>query len=517
MFAHSSTTPAAPKRPPAAAIARRGAAGLLLGAALSACVVGPEFHPPAPPPGATYLPPAAPGAATATQPVSALAAESPPLAWGAPAPAAWWTLFRNPALDALMARAIAGHPSLDAQLAAIMQAEQQLAAVRGEQLPSAGLSLGAERATLNQYGYAAGPLGNYVSNFYSGAVKINYLLDLFGGRQRSIEGYQANLDYQRNLLDAAALSLTTSLGTAAINSASLREQIAATDALVANEEAQLAQIARRNALGGVSRGEVLRQEAQVAATRATLPALRQQLALAEHLLAVLSNRAPADAEPSMLQLADFNLPAALPVQLPAAMVEQRPDIRAARAQLHQASAQIGVAAAKALPSFMVTASYGKSSGKFHELFSDTASGWSLLGGLTQPLFNGGALSAERRAAEAAYRQAAAEYRLTVLNALQNVADALSQLDGDGDAVRLSAEQLRVAQASLDFTGKRYAAGAVDFNALLADQQTYQRARIDLIRASARRKVDIVALFKALGGGWLDIKSSTDGSIAYHGQ
>jgi NodT family efflux transporter outer membrane factor (OMF) lipoprotein len=283
--------------------------------------------------------------------------------------------------------------------------------------------------------------------------------------------------------------------------ASVREQIAATHEIIALEEKQLNLIQRQFDIGSRARADVLQQQSNLATVRATLPGLQQQLSVADHQLAVLVGRFPHDAEPVEFQLSSLKLPQDLPVSLPSALVEQRPDIKAQEMAMRQASALIGVATANMLPQLTLQASTGDESALLQSWISSSASVWSLATNLAQPIFEGGTLRAKRRAAIDAYDQASAQYRLTVLNAFQNVADSLTALENDALAVSAQFDAQTAAKASLDLIQRQYDAGAVGYVSLLTAQQTYQQARIAYVQAVAHRYTDTVTLFQALGGGW----------------
>jgi NodT family efflux transporter outer membrane factor (OMF) lipoprotein len=247
---------------------------------------------------------------------------------------------------------------------------------------------------------------------------------------------------------------------------------------------------------------MLAQRAQVAQTRAQLPQLEKGLFQTRHQLSVLAGILPGDsAALPAFELETLQLPQDLPVSLPSSLVRQRPDIRASESLLHAASAQIGVAAANMLPQLNLSGSYGSEAIRTGALFSTGSGVWSFGAGLTQPLFHGGELSARKRAAEAAYDQAAAAYRSTVLQAFQNVADVLRALDADARSLKAQAEAAAAAGESYELTQKQFSLGAVSYLSILNAQRQYQQARIGLVQAQAARYADTVALFQALGGGW----------------
>jgi NodT family efflux transporter outer membrane factor (OMF) lipoprotein len=286
-----------------------------------------------------------------------------------------------------------------------------------------------------------------------------------------------------------------------VKQASLRAQINATQDILTAQEKQLEVVERQFQVGGVSGSDVLLQRTQVAQTRALLPPLERDLAQAGHQLAVLAGKLPSEAVLPAFTLEALKLPQELPVSLPSSLARQRPDIRAAEALLHQASAQIGVATANLYPQTTLTGSYGSLATRTGDLFSSGAGIWSLGASILQPLFHGGELTARRRAAVAAYDQAAAQYRETVLQAFQNVADTLRALEADARTLKAQAEAESLARDTLDLIRKQFELGAVSYLSLLDAQRQYQQVRINLIQAQAARYADTAALFQALGGGW----------------
>jgi NodT family efflux transporter outer membrane factor (OMF) lipoprotein len=254
-------------------------------------------------------------------------------------------------------------------------------------------------------------------------------------------------------------------------------------------------------LGAIPKSEVLSQQATLAATKATLPPLEKALAQTRDRLTALLGRFPSQEPKEEFGLASLTLPAELPVSLPSRLVADRPDVRAAAATLHAASDEIGVAIANELPQFRITGQYGSSALGFSTLFTPTTALWSVAGSVAATLFDGGTLLHKRRAAVAAFDQAAAQYRSTVLAAFQNVADALHALQSDADALRAQAMAEQTAAASLDLAQKQFQFGAISYPTLLAAEQSYQQARINLVQAQAARYSDTAALFQALGGGW----------------
>ncbi|MBA5637671.1 efflux transporter outer membrane subunit [Duganella sp. LX20W] len=477
---------------------RRCALAALLGLAVAGCAVGPDYHPPAPPSGLrddSYTPAAQPSD-TVSAPVPGGAAQH--LAMGQDIPALWWTVFRSQALDQLVRSALEHNPTLAAAEAALRQAQENYNAERGNRVfPAVNAQLSAAREHLADQGKTV----NGVFSLYNASVNVSYAPDVFGGTQRVLEGAQAAIDYQRFQLEAAQLALTANVVTAAIREASLRAQLQATGEVLAAQRQQLDVIDKQLQAGAVARAVLLTQRSQVAQTAATVPPLEKALAQSRHALSVLVGQLPSTPDLPQFELAALALPEQLPVSLPSALARQRPDVRASEALLHQASAQVGVATANLYPQFTLSASYGAAGASPHELFQANNVFWNLAAGLTQPLFNGGALTAKRRAAEAAYDAAAAQYRATVLAAFRDVADSLRALEFDASALQAQADAEALAAETLALAKRQYQLGAISYLSLLDAQRSYQQSHVALAQAQAARYADTAALFQALGGGW----------------
>ncbi len=470
------------------------------------CAVGPDFTPPAAPDADRYTHETL-AAETIATPVRNGDAQH--LDWGEDLGAQWWSLFGSPALSALIAAAIEHNPDLEAAEAALRQAQQQLRAEEGALLaPAVSGSAGPTRERLGGTAFGIPQASASTFNVFAASVNVSYALDVFGGERRTIEGLAAASENQEFERDASYVTLTADVVTTAVQAASARDQLAATDDIIASEEQQLKLVERRFALGSAAKADVLQAQAEVAATRATRPGIAQSEAQAQHALATLIGRYPHDVAPTELSLDDLTLPRDLPVSLPSTLVAQRPDIRAQAALLHQASADIGVATANMLPKVTLTASYGGDTTKLSDLFTGGANVWSLGAGIAQPLFEGGSLLARRRAAVAAYDEAAAHYRKTVLAAFQDVANTLTALANDAKAVNAQYSSVTAAKASLDLTQRQYSAGAVNYVTLLIAQKQYAQARIGYVQAIASRFADTAALFGALGGGWWNRQDAT---------
>ena len=491
-------------------LARRLVLAAAVSAAMAGCAVGPNFHTPEAPAAAqgdNYTPTAVPSQ-TASAPVAAGAAQH--LAMGQDIPAAWWSLFHSPDLDQLIQAALKQSPSMAAAEAALREAQENYKAQNGTlSYPSVTGQLGAGRERESQV--TTGIPGGTLFNLYNASVNVAYSPDVFGSTRRALEGAQAAVDYQRFQLEATYLTLTANVVTTAIREASLRAQLKATQEVLDALTKQLDLIEKQFQFGAIPRSTLLTQRNQVAQTAATLPPLEKALAQTRHQLSALVGKLPSEGGVAEFNLDSLTLPQELPVSLPSALARQRPDVRASEELLHEASAQVGVATAAQYPQFSLTASYGTTALTPHQMFDPGTTAWSLLAGLTQPIFNGGALTAKRRAAEAAYDQAAAQYKSTLLTAFQNVADSLRALDSDASALKSQAQADAFAAESLALAQQQYKLGAISYLVLLDAQRTYQQSHINLVQAQAARYADTAALFQALGGGWWNRPAGADSS------
>ena len=476
------------------------------------CAVGPDFKRPAAPAHAGYSQPEVPVVpATSSAPIPG--GEAQRFVDGLDIPGQWWTLFQSPELNGLIERALKQNPTLESAQAALRQANENVAAQRGALLPSLSGTYEAQRnrATLAEFGLPGS--GAYFYTLNNATLNVSYTIDAFGGVRRQIEALQAQADYARFSLEASYLTLTANVVTAAITEASLRAQIAAQEEIARSQQSALDITQRRVTAGAASRADVLQQQAILQATLAALPALRTQLAQERDLLATYVGALPPEYSDSDIRLEALQLPVQLPVSLPSKLVEQRPDVQQYSALLHQATAQVGVATANMLPQLTLTGSYGGIAPRFADMFSPSSLVWSLAGKVTQPLFQGGQLLHQRRAAVAAAQEAAANYKATVLTAFQNVADSLLALSGDADALAAQTTAERSAWGSLDLIQAQYKAGGASYLQVLTAEQTYQNAAVALVKARAQRFTDTAALFQALGGGWWNRNDLADNAAS----
>jgi NodT family efflux transporter outer membrane factor (OMF) lipoprotein len=465
--------------------------------ALAGCAVGPNFREPASPQVGRFTAAALP-ASTAS--ADTAGGDAQRFLEGEKVPQRWWTTFGNAELDRRVQQAFQHSPSITAAQAALRQAEETAKASRGSLFPSLDANVGATRAKESAAqtgtGKALGPF-----TIYNAGVSVGYVFDIFGGVRRGIEAQEAQADISRAQLDATYLTLAANVITASLQEASLREQVKATHQIVDSLKQELDIAQKQQAIGAKSLSDTLAVRSQLAAIEATLPSLEKQLSATQNQLATYLGVTPAQLKMQPVTLADVTLPTDIPVSLPSTVVAQRPDIRAASAQLHAATAAVGVATADMLPKLSLNGSLTSQSLTESGLLAAGSGGWSIGLGLLQPLFHGGQLLHQKRAAEAGMDAALADWQQTVLVAFQNVADALQALDYDAQSLRAQSISERDAEKLLSLTRAQYRVGAVDYLTLLSAERQYQQARIAAINARASRLADTAALYAALGGGW----------------
>lgn len=483
----------------------RTIAVLAVAGALAGCAVGPEFRRPEPPAASSYL--------SDAQPVRTVAAQGP---GGASQrfnselaiPAQWWTLFRSPPLDRLVRGALAQSPTLAQARARLTRAQEAVNAQTGAtRYPAIDATLSANRQKVNPTAFGVNP-GVTPAPFtlYNASVSVSYALDLFGGNSRALEGLAAKVDYQRFELEAARQTLAANVVSAAIRQAALHARISKSRELLAAQSRQLSIIKERHRLGGVAELELRNQSLLLEQTRASLPPLEKQLVQVNHQLAVYLGREPSEAIDA-IELDSLHLPEELPLSLPSALARQRPDIRAAEALWYEASANIGVATANLYPRITLSGNVGSQRTSLGDLWSGV-NVWSIGGNLLQPVFRGGELQARKRSALAAYDEAAAGYRQTVLQGLQEVADVLGALDADAKTLKAQADAAEQARVAHRIVQRQYQLGGVSHLALLDTQRQLLQAEIARLQGQADRYADSAALLHALGGGWWSAASLT---------
>lgn len=464
---------------------------------LAGCTVGPDFQPPPPPAVQGYT---HENLAVLSNPGSG----EPPqrVVEGQPLPPDWWTSFRCDELDALVRAAIAKNPNLAAARATLAKFREAAAQARGGQYPQADFAANASRLKTSLLPEGVNQLGPTANDFAIGPT-VSYALDLFGGQRRQIERQDALAEYQAYQFDGAYLVLTGSVVRAAIEAAKTRAEIDTVEALVRDDDQTVEMVDRLFALHYRTRVDLESARSQRAADRALLPPLRQRLAVMEDALAILTGEAPGDAVVPNLRIETLTVPQTLPVTVPSELVHRRPDVRAAEAQLHAASAAIGIATAQFYPSLTLSASITQESLSTASLFSQGAMGWLVGAGLSAPVFHGGQLEAQRRGAVDAYEEAYASYRQTVLASFAQVADTLQALDHDAQLLQAEREAIDAAGAALDAARARYAVARIDILQVLDAERALGRARLAFIQAQAARLLDTVQLFGAIGGGSLE--------------
>jgi len=418
-------------------------------------------------------------------------------------PADWWTLFRSPALDRLVRDALADSPSIAKVAARLRQAEEDLGARSGAtRWPKVDGRFSANRVDADADALGTPALSSALPlNLLLASVSVSYTFDFFGATRNELDALRAEIDFERYQLEGARLTLAANVVTAAIREASLREQIAVTEELADVQARQLRIVERLEQLGTAALTDVVEKRGELADTRASLPALQLSLDQVRHRLAVYTGHAPGSDRLPQFRLSDIALPVELPLGVPSELARRRPDIRAAEALLQQAGAKVGIATANFYPRISLSAQGGSLAANGAALLSGSGAFYLLGASLAQPIFHGQELQARRRAAVAAYEQAAAAYEETVLLGFGNVADTLRALAADAARLQERAAASAHARGSYEIASRRYAAGGVSLLNLLDGERRVHAADILRIQAAADRYADSAALLQALGGGW----------------
>jgi NodT family efflux transporter outer membrane factor (OMF) lipoprotein len=473
---------------------------LLAASLLSGCVVGPNFKTPAAPAVAGYTAYPLPATTVATPGVAG--GEAQRFVSGGDIPADWWTLFHSRPLDALIQQALANNPNLKAAQAALLVAHENTRAQHGAYAPKVSAGIGISRERDPTGSLAPTPSDNAsLFTLVTPQLSVSYVPDVFGLNRRTVEAAAAQEQASRYQMIATDITLSANVVAAAIQEASLEDQVDATRALIDIDRKMLDILRYQKSKGYAGGLDLAAQQAQLAQLEASLPPLARQLDQQHNLMAVLTGRFPGAAPVEKFTLASLTLPGDLPVSLPSALVAQRPDVLQAEANMHAASAQIGVATANRLPNIALTANAGSTALAIGQVFGPGTGFWNIGAALLAPIFDGGTLLHQQRGARAAFTQAAEQYRATILTAFQNVADSLTALDQDARALKASAAASDAARTTLDLSRLQYKDGYANYLALLNAEQSYQQARITLVQAEASRFADTAALFQALGGGW----------------
>ncbi|WP_319244340.1 efflux transporter outer membrane subunit [uncultured Propionivibrio sp.] len=475
-------------------------AALTTAALCSGCAVGPDFVRPKAPDVDAFT--REPVVATAT--VGVHGGESQRLVSDSEVLPQWWTAFGSPALNELVEQALRHNPSIDSAKAALRVAHENVAAQYGVYFPVIQANYAGARQR-NPVGTISPTLasGEPLYTLHTAQMSVGYVPDVFGLNRRTIESLAAQEEAQGFQLRAAYMTIATNVVSAAIQEASLSAQVQAANEIIASSRQALDLIRRQAELGAASDLDIATQASALAQAEQSLPPLVKQLEQTRNLIAVLTGRMPSQGVKGGFDLEALSLPRDLPVSLPSSLVERRPDVRAAEAQLHAASAQVGVVIANRLPQFSIVGLFGGTSTAFARMFSSDNKFWGISGNVGQTVFDFGTLRHRQLAAEAALEQVGAQYRSTVLTAFQNVADALHALQADAKTLVAAANAESAARRTLDLTRRQIELGAVNAFALFSAEQSYQQARLALIQAQAARFTDTAGLFLALGGGWPD--------------
>lgn len=480
---------------------------LLAAVAAAGCTtMGPNFQRPEPPAPARYT--EAPlqidsGKGAAAAAVPAAAASEPVVdlqhvAAGASLQRDWWKLFGTDAFDGVVRRALESNRTVAAAAASLAQAQALSDAKAGTLAPQVALAGESGRLRRGAALLGATPRQEPFTYFSVGPT-VSYTLDYVGGEGRAVEQQHAMAEYRQYQLDAARLSVSGNVVMQALRIASLRAQIATVEGLLARDEDNLKLVKVAFDAGSVARLDIVAANSQYAADQTLLPPLRQQLSVARHALAVLMGALPADAKVPDFDMANFELPRELPVSVPSELARRRPDILAAEAQLHASTAAVGVAEANLYPHITLSASTFQQALTLGGLFDRASNVFSFTGSMLAPLFDGGTLRAEKRAAVDAMRASTANYEQTVLTAFGQVADSLQALEHGAQELQAHAHAQSAAQEDVDLTRRSYREGNVGVLQVLDAERRYQQARLGYVRAQAQRYLDTVQLFLALGG------------------
>ncbi|MEW6438392.1 MAG: efflux transporter outer membrane subunit [Pseudomonadota bacterium] len=469
-----------------------GPVGLSILVCLGGCAVGPNFVSPKAPDVNSYTP----------QQITKIGGVR--LSPSEEVPQLWWETFHDRNLNRLIEVAIARNPGLQSAEAATRVAFYNAESQKGVLLPSLGGQSNNSwngQSPVMQAVSPNGPTNPYA--LYLQQLSVSYTLDIWGGNRRTIESLEAQTDQQRYQLEAAYLALTSNIASGAINEAMTRGEAEAIRAVLKEGRDLLVILRKQYAIGAMAETDVLEQEALLAQDEQLLPPLEKQLAIQRDQLVALVGEYSTAAVPETFHLRALTLPRDIPVTVPSQFVRQRPDVRAAEANLHSASAQIGVAIAARLPNVTLSATPGVQGYTWASLFTPSTQFYTLAADATQPLFDGFSLANKQKAAEEGLKEADAQYRQSLITAFQNVADALHSLQADTKAVAAAAHSEQVARKQLDIVKKQLSVGSVSTLTVLNAEQVYLQALVTHVQTEGARLGDIVGLFMALGGGWKD--------------
>lgn len=458
--------------------------------ALGACAFAPDRKPPAAPQPAQYGVQTLPAAGATAQGVAQHYEQ------GAQPVPQWWKRYGSPELDALVEEGLAKNPDLAATGRSLAAAREQLRGqINSSLMPSvdAGGEVSRKRA-LTMPGL---PDPTKLYNIYTGQIQARYEVDIFGAARFANEAESARVEQRAFQLDSARRALAANIVTGAIRSAALAERVALTEkqAVLSRQVARDAQ--RRYELGSASQSEALDADRDAANLEASLPGLYAEWQSTRHALAVLLGRTPDQAPPD-LAFGALTLPAHVPVLVPSDLLASRPDILAAETAVRAAAADVGLATAKLFPRLSLTASMGKGGFNWPGALSSAGSIWGMGASLTQPIFHGGQLLAERRAAKLMYEASIEQYKQAVLSAFQDVADTLARLEAGSQALAAAESSRRSAEQSYRNTASRVRLGALAPYAGRASEQRFISARLAEVQYATQRLTETAALFQAMG-------------------
>ncbi|MGO8699479.1 MAG: efflux transporter outer membrane subunit [Limisphaerales bacterium] len=457
---------------------------------LPGCKVGPNYTRPAGPASRQYDQQAEKQLRTAGGPIGAQH-----IGLGQEISGDWWSAFNSAKLDQVMHKAIGGNFDLASADATIARANEAVIGARGGLYPQIdyGAELGRQRAD------AGGLLKPGTASFYAVGPVANFDFDVFGGTKRLVEQQAALADFQKHRYDAAYLTLTGHIADQALLLASGRAQMDAVQILLADDRKNLELTRVAHLTGSVAEVDVALAETQLSLDQTLLPPLAQQCAAARHALSVLAGKGPNDWVPPDFDLTDFTLPPNLPVALPSEVARNRPDLLEAAAELHAASAAIGVATSDLYPHLTLSGFITQTAVGASSPFGTAATLWGVGTEVAGPLFHGGTLKANRRAAIDAYKASLAIFRQTVVKSLGQVADVLQAINHDAEEFAAQDQALNAAGVSLRLNRAGYREGETGVLQVLDAERAYQQALLGQIRAKTAQYLDTTQLFIALGG------------------
>jgi NodT family efflux transporter outer membrane factor (OMF) lipoprotein len=464
---------------------RRLALPVLLLAGVGGCMVGPTYHRP-------------------TAPTAPAFKEAEGWAPSQPSDAAdrkdWWTVFGDPTLNDLEAKVEVSNQTLAAAEAAYREAHALVAQDRAALFPT--VSLG---ASVTQSGSGGGSSsqqstgGGKTRTVYQPTLGASWAPDIWGAVRRQIQNAKASAQASAALVESARLSAQTELASDYISLRALDEEKRVFDTTIADYQRTLTITQNKYAVGNAARSDVLTAQAQLASAQAQDTDLARQRALMEHAIAILIGQPPAS-----LTLApapwNLNLPQ-IPTVVPSTLLQRRPDIANAERSADAANALIGVAVAAYYPTISLSAEGGFSSNTLSNLFSASNSFWSLGASAAETIFDAGARHAKVQGARAAFDEAVANYRQTVLTAFGQVEDSLAAqriYETEEGQLKQASDD---ANANVTITINEYRAGTVDFTSVATAQATALQDHNALVQIQSSRLATAVSLIEALGGGW----------------